>query len=356
MSRLRNWRLILGWVLAVAILIFLAQTLVSSWDKVATSGFHFEFNLPLLAASLVLLVIGRGFAVEAWRRVLMALGNRVPFRFAFYTWFISNLTRYVPGNIWQVATMMILVEREGVSKMNALLSQAVYTAIALSITALFGLTLLPIAQEYLPFAALLFIGLIVFFALPPDFRLILAVTSRVTRYLSRNGTLDSAAPGAPHLSFARGLIPPLCSTAMWTTNGIAFYLFVRSIANVPAQNLPSFVAMNAAAYFIGYISFITPSGLGFREGALALMLGAFFPGPVAVAIAFLTRIWTTGGEMLGVGIALWGAPRKAPPLSPPLTMGTPPYPPLARGGERGDAIQGLVLSEQERGDTSPLPQ
>ena len=309
MSLFKNWRRVLGWVLALAILIFLAQTLVSSWDQVAASGFHFQFNLPLLAVSLVLLVIGRGFAVEAWRRVLMALGHHVSFRFAFYTWFISNLTRYVPGNIWQVATMMLLVEREGVTKMNALLSQAVYTAIALSVTALFGLTLLPIAQKYLPFAALLFIGLIIFFALPPVFRLILAATSRLTRFFRRNGTADSTALSVPRLSFMRGLIPPLCSTAMWTTNGIAFYLFVRSIANVPSQSVPSFVAMNAAAYFIGYISFITPSGLGFREGALALLLGAFFPGPVAVAIAFLTRIWSTSGEMLGVGIALWGAPR-----------------------------------------------
>jgi glycosyltransferase 2 family protein len=307
---LKNWRRVVGWVLAVAILIFLGQTLVSSWGKVAASGFHFQFNLALLAVSLMMLVVGRGFAVEAWRRVLMALGNRISFRFAFYTWFISNLTRYVPGNIWQVATMMILVEREGVSKMNALLSQVVYTAIALSVTALFGLTLLPIAQEYLPFAALLFIGLIVFLALPPVFRLMLAVTSRATRYFRRNGALDAAMPSAPHVRFLHGLVPPLCSTAMWTINGIAFYLFVRSIAEVPPQNLPSFVAMNAAAYFIGYISFITPSGLGFREGALALMLGAFFPGPVAVAIAFLTRIWTTAGEMLGVGIAVWGAPRK----------------------------------------------
>ncbi len=310
MSRLKNWRRPAGWLLALAILFFLAQTLISSWDKVAASGFHFQINLPLLALSLALLVIGRGFAVEAWRRILMALGNYVTFRFAFYAWFISNLARYVPGNVWQVATMMLLVEREGVSKMNALLSQAVYTAVALSVTALFGLTLLPIGQDHLLFAALLLFGLIIFFALPPVFRLILAVTSRLTRWARRNGTPDSPAPRVPSLSFVRGLIPPLCSTAMWTINGLAFFLFVRSIADVPLQNLPAFAAINAAAYFVGYVSFITPSGLGFREGAMALLLGTFFPAPVAVAIAFLTRIWSTTGEMLGVGLAVWGAPRK----------------------------------------------
>jgi uncharacterized membrane protein YbhN (UPF0104 family) len=310
MSRLNNWRRVAGWLLAIAILFFLAQTLVSSWDRVAASGFHFQFNLPLLALSLALLVIGRGFGVEAWRRILMALGNYVPFRFAFYAWFISNLARYVPGNIWQVATMMLLVERQGVSKMNALLSQAVYTAIALSVTALFGLTLLPVAQHYLIFAALLLFALIIFFALPPVFRLMLSIASRLTRLVRRNGTLDSPARNTPGLSFARGLVPPLCSAAMWTTNGLAFYLFVRSLADVPPQNLPTFATMNAAAYFVGYVSFITPSGLGFREGAMALMLRAFFPEPVAVAIAFLTRIWSTAGEMLGVGLAVWGAPRK----------------------------------------------
>ncbi len=67
MSRLNNWRRVAGWLLAVAILFFLAQTLVSSWDRVAASGFHFQFNLPLLAVSLVLLMIGRGFAVEVAR-------------------------------------------------------------------------------------------------------------------------------------------------------------------------------------------------------------------------------------------------------------------------------------------------
>ncbi len=313
MNRLKNWRRIAGWILALAILVFLAQTLLSSWDKVAASGFHFQFNLPLLAVSLVLLVIGRGFAVEAWRRILLALGNTLSFRFAFYTWFISNLARYIPGNVWQVATMMVLVEREGVSWMNALLSQAVYTAIALSVTALFGLTLLPLAQpalkEYLPFAALLFIALIIFFALPPVFRLLLVVTARATQFIRK--TVQVQAPQPPAISFLRGLVPPLCSCLMWTINGLGFYLFVRSITDVALANLPAFMAMNAAAYFIGYISFITPSGLGFREGALAIFLAPFFPAPVAVAIAFLTRIWSTVGEMLGVLIAVFGAPKIA---------------------------------------------
>lgn len=311
----KNLRRLIGWVIALVILYFLAQTLVSSWAEVQASGFHFTFNWPLLAFSLVLLVIGRGFAVEAWRRILMALGDRVSFRFAFYAWFISNLARYVPGNIWQLAAMMVIVEREGVSKMNVLLSQAVYAAIALSVAVLYGLTLLPVFFPnifsgnawFVPLAAVLFATVIVIFAMPPVFRLLVDISDRLLQRFRRTPHIPAQ---VPPMSFWRGLIPPLCSFMMWTINGIAFYLFVRSITDVQLVSLPSFIAMNAAAYFVGYISFITPSGLGFREGALALMLQAFFPAPLAVAIAFLTRLWSTFGELLGVGIALWGAPRR----------------------------------------------
>ena len=67
--------------------------------------------------------------------------------------------------------------------------------------------------------------------------------------------------------------------------------------------------MNAGAYWIGYVSFVTPSGLGFRESALALMLATFFPTPVAVALSLVTRLWSTAGEILGVSL-VWITPTR----------------------------------------------
>ena len=298
-----------GYVLALAVLFFLARVLVQTWDQVAASGFRFEFDLPRLVISLGLLVVARCFAVEAWRRILISLGEHLPFAFGARVWFLSNLTRYIPGNIWQVATMMVMVEQRGVSKTNALLSQVIYTALALAIAGLLGLMFVfvrpeilsgvldPTVVAYAPhIAALAFIALIVFLALPPVNRLIVAITAHVTRR-------DLAAPTP---TFARGLVPPIFSLAMWLTNGIAFYLFADSITPLSLAQLPAFIAMNAGAYWIGYVSFVTPSGLGFREGALAWMLGSFFPAPVAVALSLVTRLWTTVGELLGVTL-VWVA-------------------------------------------------
>ncbi len=305
-----NWkelRRVAGFVLALAILFFLGQLLYRTWGDLSKSGFKFEFDLPWLVVSLALLVIARAFAVEAWRRILISLGERFSFAFGARVWFLSNLTRYVPGNIWQVATMMVMVEQKGVSKTNALLSQVIYTAIALAMAGLLGVMLILVRPEILngalpvsvaasaPLAAALaFIALIVFFALPPVNRLIVTLTARVTRR-------EIAAP-AP--TFARGIVPPVFSLAKWLVEGLAFYLFVDSITPTPLAQLPAFIAMNAGAYWIGYASFITPSGLGFREGALAFMLASFFPAPVAVALSLVTRLWSTAGEILGAVLAV----------------------------------------------------
>lgn len=310
---MKNYRRIFGYALTVAIFFFLARTLYTSWSQVVESGFKFTFNAPLAGISLALLVIARGFAVEAWRRILIALGDYIGFTFAMRVWFLSNLARYVPGNIWQVAAMMAMVEEKGVGKTNALLSQIIYTFIALSLAGLFGLEFvfdrteilsgildvaqLPFAQSAPMIGALAFIALIIVFSAPQSYRLIVAVAARVTR----------RPLAAPDHTFGRGIVPPLFSSIMWLTNGIAFYLFVASITETQPTQLAAFIAINAGAYFIGYVSFITPSGLGFREAALAIMLGVFYPVPIAVAISLAARVWSTVGELLGV-VVIWGAP------------------------------------------------
>ena len=306
-SHWKQIRRIAGLFLTIAILFFLGDLLYRTWGDLAQSGFHFEFDLPRLIISLALLVIARGFAVEAWRRILISLGDRIGFAFSARVWFLSNLTRYVPGNVWQVATMMAMVVDKGVSKTNALLSQVIYTALALSIAGLLGLMFIFVRPEilnhvlsasisaYAPvIASLAFVALIIIFALPPVNRFIVALTARVTR---RNIT-------APVPSFTHGLVPPMFSLAMWTTNGVAFYLFTSSVTETSAAQIPAYIMMNAGAYWIGYMSFVTPSGLGFREGALAWMLASFFPAPFAVALSLITRLWSTAGEILGVVLAL----------------------------------------------------
>ena len=301
-------RRLAGYLLSLAIIFFLGRMLFLTWGQLTTSGIRFALDPARLTASLVVLLLGGLLAVASWRQVVLGLGQQLSLTTALRAWFLSNLTRYIPGNVWQVASMLVIVERAGVSRSVALLSQVVYLMVALSIAGLLGLTFLVARPELLASAAALtwlrallslpeaaMLGLVGLCALvfilstPAFYRLATALTGRLTRR-----QFASSVPG-----LARGLLPPLLSVSSWLVNGVAFYVFVSALIDVPLDWLFPLVLINAGAYFVGYVSFITPSGLGFREGALALMLSIYFPTPVAVALALVARLWSTASELLG---------------------------------------------------------
>ena len=86
--------------------------------------------------------------------------------------------------------------------------------------------------------------------------------------------------------------------------GSAFALLAASITPVTPQQFAALIATWAAAYVIGYLSLLTPGGLGVREGVMILLLAPLFPAPVPTIIALAARLWMIVAEVVGAGIAL----------------------------------------------------
>ncbi len=78
--------------------------------------------------------------------------------------------------------------------------------------------------------------------------------------------------------------------------GIAFYIFVNAICPLPIRYLLGLTGSLAVAGVLGTLSFFAPSGLGVREGVLALLLSAYVIAPMAVLLSLLARLWVTLGE------------------------------------------------------------
>jgi hypothetical protein len=89
--------------------------------------------------------------------------------------------------------------------------------------------------------------------------------------------------------------------------GLAFYGLVLALwPTTPLGALPICIGIYALGWDIGFISFITPSGLGFREGAIALLFAFSLPAlPAALGyvIALLSRLVSTLAELLCVSVA-----------------------------------------------------
>jgi uncharacterized membrane protein YbhN (UPF0104 family) len=84
----------------------------------------------------------------------------------------------------------------------------------------------------------------------------------------------------------------------WTLFGLAFFYFLEALLDNSTFSLNYAVGTYIAAYIIGYISFLSPGGLGFREGVMTALLTPFLGIGVSVSISLIHRVWITCAEAI----------------------------------------------------------
>lgn len=284
-------------ILVGVIFFFLFKSVYANWLKVRTYEWHFNYVLLVISFCIILTV--SIFMIVIWRHILGQFNAHLPFRKAFKIWFLSSLGRYIPGKVWQVIGMAYLTNKEGIaaeiSITSALLAQ-VLSFIPGMILGLFTVMFF-IPNIQLPgwiYLALILVPLGIMIVYPPVLEW---TVNRINRILGRKKVRFNA-------TFRGNLYTMFLYLCAWVVHGVAFFVFTRSITFVDISHIVPFLGIFAGAYLIGLIAVFVPGGLGVREGLLAGLLSAFFPFPVAVAIAFGSRIWITLAELLCVLVAL----------------------------------------------------
>src|SRR5260370_10507899 len=88
------------------------------------------------------------------------------------------------------------------------------------------------------------------------------------------------------------LLVTLAWWASWLVAGCAFYVLLLALwPGAPLVALPICIGIYALAWDIGFVSFITPSGLGIREAAIVGFSALALPLPIdlAMVIPHLSR-------------------------------------------------------------------
>jgi hypothetical protein len=123
------------------------------------------------------------------------------------------------------------------------------------------------------------------------------------------------------------LVITLFWSLSWVVAGIGFFLLTRSIISTPLP--PTLLALAVGIYAlgwdVGFLSFITPSGIGFRELAIAALMVAagvtVGPGGFAIAfvVAMVSRLLSTGSELVSIALAylVSGGKMPTPPTVEP---------------------------------------
>ena len=324
---LRAHKRVVQAVVVALILIFLAIGVRSSWTKLTQFQWHVQWGL--LIAALALFVTQELSYALIWRGILRRLGSDLDLVSSERVYLSAEFVRYIPGNVWHVLARVLGAESRGVPKAIGLASMVIELATKITSAALvFALSLLfwPDVSgitRVIPRDIIVGIGVVgvplLLFGLQP--RLLEAMLNRGLRLIQRE-------PIKLGLRYRDILLITGYWALSWVVAGIGFYLLVRSLTDAPftVAALALAIGINAMGWDVGFLSFLTPSGLGFREVAIAgllvacgLVAGADATLGVALVIAFMARLLTTAAELVCVTAAYLapGGIRVQPPSAKP---------------------------------------
>ena len=277
-------------VLAVGLLVV---ALVDQWNNISSGWRELPVRALVLAGAAVLL--GLFFSALAWRALLADLGQHVPVMGAVRVFFVGQLGKYLPGSVWPVVAQMELGKAHGLSKRPV-------GTVALLVMVLNVATGLLVAVVLLPFTsphALSQYGWAIAF-LPVGLALL---HPRVLNpVIAKAFTLARREPLEQPLTLRGIAVATGWTMLMWASYGaqvwaLADGLHAHHAASLPAMSTGAF----ALAWTAGFLFIVSPAGAGVREAILILALTQCWERPRRVALAAVSRLLMTAGDLV------WGA-------------------------------------------------
>ena len=307
-TRPKVWRLLQ--YAAGAILVGLAvRALVTNWQSLQTQPVAWQVGPGWIAASVAVVFAGYAVLIEAWRRVVLSMGERLSFPTAARIWFLGSLGKYIPGKVWAVAGAAVLARRAGVDPSAAVAAALVLQALALaSGAAAVAFTAREVFQamgsNVVPVAAALLVACLAgvgFLGSQP-------VLDRFNRVLPRSfPPLRAIRPAILAGAFAANLLA-------WFAYGAALLLLARGVIPDVHLGLAQAVGVFTCSYLAGLVALFAPGGLGPRESVFLLVLAGDIGLKPAAALAIASRLLLTGTELLPVVPLLL---RRDRPIAPP---------------------------------------
>jgi uncharacterized membrane protein YbhN (UPF0104 family) len=305
----KRYNLVVRVVVLALIAVFLGTGVWRSWSTL--SQYRWDVQWWLFVAAFLLLIGQELSYAFIWRGILARLGSRLDIVSSQRIYLGAEFVRYIPGNVWHVITRVLWAEQRGVPKSVGLASMVIELATKITSAALiFVLSLffwpnvgaltsrIDIPHGVLVTAGALLVPLLLAGLYPP---LLQTILNLALKKLGRE-------PVSITMRYPDLLLITSYWMLSWLIAGAGFYLLIDSIAGISLSptGLALAIGIYAIAWDVGFLSFVTPSGLGFREAAMILLLTASNLVPslaIATVLAFITRLLATGSELICIAIA-----------------------------------------------------
>lgn len=288
----------IGWPLSLIAFFFIAKIL---WDQAPTLQPNLtNLNLALLIFGSLSFIIFYFLRSFLWYRIIKGYGYKLSFKESGYMWSMSELKRYIPGNIWGFLGRAVLFSNKDVKKKDiatGLIIEAELFVIGCAVVSLLALPFL--YPDYTPavrtvFSVLVVIGLFIYF-----------FNRQIVSYLPKK--LHKPLHFLfPPFEPSENLLLVVVSTVALGFFGIGNYLILSAAVATDPQLVWQLTGVFVLAFVAGYLSIVTPAGFGVREGIVIFALSKIMSSGLAAFIALFTRIMLILSEVIFIGLNyLW---------------------------------------------------
>lgn len=245
-----------------------------------------------VAGSLLAALGGLLASAMVWRALLTDLGSPLPLRPCLHVFFVGQLGKYLPGSVFAVAAQMELGRDHGVPRTRIGTASLLFMGVLVAVGLLVAAVTLPLSSpdalgSYGWVLIALPVGLLCL--APPVLSRIVGLGLRVLRRPPLDRPLS-----------VRGLAGAVgWALAMWGAYGVHALLLLQAQPVLRGPDLPLLALGGyALAWTVGFLFLVAPAGGGAREAALVVALAPVLARSDALAVAVLSRVVMTAGDLL----------------------------------------------------------
>lgn len=274
-----------------------AYAVVRQWPAFRASLEDIGF-WPVLGA-LAAVLAGLAFSVQLWRVLLASLGSPLPVRAAARVFFVGQLGKYLPGSVWPVLAQMELGSVYRVPRARSATASVLTILVSLLGGLLAALVTLPLLAGATAGYRWAFLAAPVLVAcLHP--RVLNPLLDRLLRLVRRPAVERPLTGRTIGVALGWAMVP-------WVLYGTQVWLLAVRLGAPEGRAVLLAVGGYAFAWCVGFLIVFAPAGAGVREVLLVALLAPAVGTAGATAVALVSRVVMTAGDLVMAGLAATAA-------------------------------------------------
>ena len=269
-----------------------AYAVAREWTHVRSDLASLGF-LPVVGA-LVAVLAALLAAMQVWRVLLAALGSPLAIRPTARVFFLGQLGKYLPGSIWPVVAQMELGTAHRVPRHRSASASVLTMLFCLLAGLLAALVTLPFAPGARSYRWVFLAAPVLLVCLFPQ--VLNRILDRLLRLAKRPALEQPLAGRAVAGALAWAL-------ASWVGFGLQIWLLAIRLGAPLGRAALLSVGGFAFAWCVGFVVVFVPAGAGIRDVLLIATLSPMLDVGKATAVALVSRVLMTAGDLITAGAA-----------------------------------------------------